>query len=525
MSRSFENLFSYLCTKSRILYHLMKYPLFLISFLVLAAQSAFAADVRFENEDLKATEMEPGVTVLETSDNTTLYIVEGDSAAVLIDTGTSVKNLDEIIARLTDKPYKVLATHGHYDHVGNISFFPEIYLHEADYNIESKPLQAYTGVIRPLADGDIFELGGRRLEVVHTPGHTPGSVVLVDYDNKLAFTGDAFGSGEMWLQLEPQLPFADFIESCGKMIEIMAEKGVGKLYVGHYPYAKKAFGIDYLIDLDTAARRIDSGDVADAGVYPYWPDSHYLQHGSAKIVYQPAAEGRRTRKTPTLLLKLDDMHCGEQGCAVPWRWQRTADYLVGNRIPANLGIIGYSLAENRADYLDWLRKMNQNDNIEFWNHGYFNRWIPEGPGEFESDLESQMRALALTDSLAKANLGFTLRAFGPHWTECNEHLDSALASVNSIELVFGMPSMPAMQKYSGRLIPLNILLENPVFTPDFQKFVVDYYGKWRALDTFYLQGHPNGWDDDRFEQFKKIIAFLQADGVNFTTISEYLDEE
>lgn len=246
------------------------------------------------------------MTVLETTDNTTLYIVEGDTAAVVIDTGTSIKNLDAIVDSLTDKPYKVIATHGHYDHVGNISFFPEIYLHEADRNIESAPLQAYRGVINPLRDGDTFDLGGRRLKVVHMPGHTPGSVVLVDYDNKLVFTGDAFGSGEMWMQLEPQVPFADFIDSCSRMIEIMSEDGVDKLYVGHYPYAKRTLDMDYMLELVEVARRIDSGEAAGSEVYKYWPDSRILRGKLASIVYQPQAEGRKTWKTPTSHLRLDD---------------------------------------------------------------------------------------------------------------------------------------------------------------------------------------------------------------------------
>lgn len=219
-----------------------------------ACVAAYANKPVFSNADLTATRIEPGVIVLETSDKTTLYLVEGDSAAVLIDTGTSIADLDKVVARITSKPVRVVATHGHIDHVGNIRFFPEFYMHPADTVIDIPPLKEYRGRILPIADGDRFELGGRTLEVVHTPGHTPGSVTLVDYANHMAFSGDAFGSGQLWMQVPPQVSFATLIESCGRMIEIMAERGVDKLYVGHYPYLKCPLGIDYMIDVDLAAR-------------------------------------------------------------------------------------------------------------------------------------------------------------------------------------------------------------------------------------------------------------------------------
>lgn len=260
-----------------------------------------AAGPVYENEDLTATVIEPGVTVLETADKTTMYLVEGDSLALLIDTGTAVKDLDKVVARLTDKPVEVIATHAHYDHVGNIRYFDEIYLHPADLKLDTPSLHEYRGTIKPVTEGDKFDLGGRCLEVVHTPGHTPGSIVLVDYDNRMAFTGDAFGSGQLWMQLQPQVSFATLIESCGKMIGIMAGRGVDKLYVGHYPYLKKPLGIDYMTDVDIAARMIDQGDVSSATAFG--DNARLLRNGSAEIVFLPEVAGRKTmkpRKVPSL---------------------------------------------------------------------------------------------------------------------------------------------------------------------------------------------------------------------------------
>lgn len=491
-----------------------------IAALFTCAAAMLAAQPVFENEDLSASVIEPGVTVLETADKTTLYLVEGDSAAILIDTGTEIKDLDRIVARLCSKPLTVVATHGHYDHVGNVRYFPEIYMHPADTAIGTEQLRQYSGRMLPLADGDCFELGGRRLDVVHTPGHTPGSVVLIDYDNGMAFTGDAFGSGHLWMQLEPRVPFDTLIESCGKMIEIMAEKNISKLYVGHYPYLKRPLGIDYLVDVNIAARMIDAGDTASAT--PFGNDAMLLANGSAAIVFNPADAGRKTMASKRLLLKLDDVHYGEDNKAVPDRWNRLVNYLDTNGIHANLGIIGFALDSDRNDFFDWLRRVGASENIEFWNHGYNNRTGLHQPGEFEGDFDSQYRALHLTDSLATAKAGLKLKAWGPHWTDCNQYTDSALSTLGNLELVFAHPTQPEIKLYKGIVIPFNLEMEYPYHNPVYNDFIINYLGKYRNLETFYLQGHPNSWDDARWNEFTRIIDRLKADGVRFMTISEYL---
>ena len=493
---------------------------FILFLLCAACVTLYAAEPVFSNADLAATEIEPGVFVLETSDKTTLYLVEGDSAALLIDTGTSIADLDKIVKRITTKPFRVVATHGHFDHVGNIRFFPEFYMHPADTVIDIPQLKEYRGRILPIADGDRFELGGRTLEVVHTPGHTPGSVTLVDYANHMAFSGDAFGSGQLWMQVQPLVPFSTLIESCGRMIELMAERGVDKLYVGHYPYLKRPLGIDYLVDVDLAARAIDAGDIAAATSFD--GTARLLRYGSAEIVFLPESAGRHQLAPKRVLLKLDDVHYGEGTDTVPPRWNRLVSYLQANHLKANLGILGYSLQSNRTDYFDWLRHTAAIDGIEFWNHGFRNRTESDKTGEFEQDFASQQRALRLTDSLCIAKIGITLHAWGPHWTNCNEVTDSALSTVPNIRLVMVDRSFPELRHYKGLVIRETLEMEYPYHNPDYHKFLINYLGRWRHCNTFYLQGHPNSWDDARWNEFKQIVGRLQADGVQFINLSEYI---
>lgn len=469
---------------------------------------------------LTATIIEPGVTVIETADKTTMYLVEGETSAILIDTGTACASLGDAVASLTSKPLKVVLTHGHYDHADNVGFFPEIYMHPADTVLHTPALEKYRGVVHPVADGDTFDLGGRKLLALHTPGHTPGSICLIDTEAGLAFTGDAFGSGALWLQVDPLARMDDFAHSCARMIEIMDSEGVEKLYVGHYPYLKRALGMDYMLDVAVNARLIDRGDTAAST--PFWNDgARTITHGESEIVFRPENSGLRQIKAPTVILKLDDMHYSDGTDSVPPRWNRVIDFLRSHNIKANLGIIGYSLTPDRPEYLEWLRRRAAEGDIEFWNHGYYNRPSAEGTGEFEKDYATQYNALHATDSLARALAGLELKAWGRHWSECNEFTDSALATVPGLQLIFGEPASPKL--FKGIVIPENLCMEYPGLRPSYRGFAVNYLGKYHDLDTFYLQGHPNQWDDALYAEFERIMEHLIADGARFITISEYLD--
>lgn len=491
-----------------------------VSVLVSASPVMGAALPVYSDRVLTVTPLEPGVLVLETFDKTTMYLVEGDSSALLIDTGTDCPGLDSIVSRLTDKPLAVVLTHGHFDHAGNIRYFPEIFMHSADTILDVQSLREYPGHIDAVDEGHVFDLGGRRLRVTHTPGHTPGSISLVDYDAGIAFTGDAFGSGALWMQIPHHCSFATLSESCGRMIELMSECDVDKIYVGHYPYLKRALDVEYLMDVAVAARRIDKGDTAGSAAFGSPDGAMVLRQGAAEIVYLPEESGKGTIAAPTVLLKLDDVCCPDGSDAVYPNWNRALEYISTKKIKANFGIIGYSLSEDNPGYFAWLREVAARGDVEFWNHGYNNRVSLEDPGEFEGDFASQYRALHLTDSLATARAGLKLRAWGRHWTDCNEYTDSALASLDGLRLVFGHPESPS--RFKGITVPLNLEMEYPVHNPAYREFLLNYLGKWRGLKSFYLQGHPCSWDVNRWTEFDKIISRLVADKARFVTITEYL---
>lgn len=83
---------------------------------------------------------------------------------------------------------------------------------------------------QPLKGGQVIDLGGRQLEVVFTPGHTPGSTTFVDKENGYGFSGDSFGSGNLLVFTTLRTE----VGTCNLMSAYMGKYGINKLYPGHY---------------------------------------------------------------------------------------------------------------------------------------------------------------------------------------------------------------------------------------------------------------------------------------------------
>ena len=94
--------------------------------------------------------------------NESLYLVEGNEKAVLIDAGTKIMDLDKIVASITKKPVMLVATHAHPDHTGSaINYFPELNIAPGD--AASQFVANYKGKVKELKDGQIIELGRERI--------------------------------------------------------------------------------------------------------------------------------------------------------------------------------------------------------------------------------------------------------------------------------------------------------------------------------------------------------------------------
>jgi hydroxyacylglutathione hydrolase len=189
--------------------------------------------------------------------NESLYLVEGNNKSVLIDAGTRIKDLDKIVGAITKKSITLVATHVHPDHTGSaIDYFPAIFINPADTINIPRMMSNYKGEVKFLKDGEIIDLGGRKLEVVFTPGHTPGSTTFIDKDAGFGFSGDSFGSGNLLLTTD----FSTLIATCEKTGKIMDKYGIKRLYPGHF-FGKNVETRQRIEDMITLSKDVLSGKV------------------------------------------------------------------------------------------------------------------------------------------------------------------------------------------------------------------------------------------------------------------------
>ncbi len=125
------------------------------------------------------------------------FLLVGEERALLIDSGMNVHNARDIASGLTDLPITLINTHADTDHVGSNGQFASFYMHPADEpDYRRKNGQ---GEILPVRSGDVLELGGRTLEILHIPGHTPGSVALLDTLHRALISGDSIQNGRIFM--------------------------------------------------------------------------------------------------------------------------------------------------------------------------------------------------------------------------------------------------------------------------------------------------------------------------------------
>ena len=156
------------------------------------------------------------------------YLIVGTKQALLFDTGMGIANIHKVVTQLTSRPVVVLNSHTHNDHVGGNSLFTFIFGMDTDFtrqNAKGSRDAAQEELAPGMICGDLprgfdpktyatkpwhislfvkngFKInlgGGRVLEIISTPGHTPDAICLIDRANGLLFTGDTYYPGPIWL--------------------------------------------------------------------------------------------------------------------------------------------------------------------------------------------------------------------------------------------------------------------------------------------------------------------------------------
>jgi hydroxyacylglutathione hydrolase len=259
---------------------------------------------------LKATKVAAQVWRIDDHGGDNMYLVEGKSRALLIDTGLGVARLADFVKTLTALPVVVVNTHGHPDHAGGNDQFRSVYAPALDFDairavgrresrrqMLERTTKAAPGAadvlsaeeaarlnpaeLVPVEDGHVFDLGGRTLEVIAQPGHTPGEIVLLDAANRLLFTGD--NDNELvWLFLPTSRPLEVYLASLRKLKGRDGE--FDTILPGHGGALPKAF----LAEQIACVESILDGSCRDEPYQSFAGNARVCRQGGAAVAFDPA---------------------------------------------------------------------------------------------------------------------------------------------------------------------------------------------------------------------------------------------
>ena len=209
-----------------------------------------------------------------------LFLVRGRDRDLLVDSGLGLGSLRGELADLFERPVVAVATHRHFDHTGGLHEFEDVVVHRDDagavanaqgfasLRIEDYPPEELSGYEPPpslltslprdgfdlgsyavtpvtpsriVDDGDEIDLGDRRFEVLHLPGHTPGEIGLWEEETRTLFSGDCVYESGMLLDEAPESDVPAYLRSMARLRDLP----VRIVHGGH----DDSFGRERLLEL------------------------------------------------------------------------------------------------------------------------------------------------------------------------------------------------------------------------------------------------------------------------------------
>lgn len=193
-------------------------------------------------------------------ENTHCYLFIGDKKAVLIDSGLGVGNIKKIAEQITQLPITIVITHAHWDHIGGCKWFNDIAVHENDKDWIEKGLPVPVEMVKAnflknlftktlpdnfnpntycpfkgrvtivLQENEEFDLGNRKIKIIHTPGHSPGHIAIYEQNTGYLVTGDMLYEGVLDVFYASTNP-VQFADSINKLYSLPY---LTKLLPGHF---------------------------------------------------------------------------------------------------------------------------------------------------------------------------------------------------------------------------------------------------------------------------------------------------
>ena len=210
------------------------------------------------------------------------YLMLGDERALLFDTGLGIGDMHQLVRELTDLDVVVINSHSHYDHIGGNHAFEKVLSPDTEYTrkrskgLAHEQVAEFVGpgwiwkeapagfspesyetkgfeIHRFLEDREVIDLGGRRLEVLLTPGHAPDALCLFDRENGLLLTGDTFYLAPLYTHLEGS-SFDQYLETTRLLADLAP--AVRRILPAHNETGVPG---SYLIQLRDAFEQVAAG--------------------------------------------------------------------------------------------------------------------------------------------------------------------------------------------------------------------------------------------------------------------------
>lgn len=243
----------------------------------------------------------PEVTTIVDKD-TSIYVVEGETSAIVIDTGYGCLNLKDAVREITQKPLICVCTHGHIDHAFGAHYFDKAYLCKDDaqlyqehkeikyylkneakeYGLSDEEIQKWcdsTANLELITAGKTFDIGGNVLEVISLKGHTKGSIGILDRKHRILFAGDGIIT-HVWMQLKESTTLVEYLETVKAVKQYRNE--FDTMYMGHQNHAD----VSFLDDLE--ATLYDILDGATGKPYENGNNGGMIyKRGRCEVVFNP----------------------------------------------------------------------------------------------------------------------------------------------------------------------------------------------------------------------------------------------